>query len=95
MWINKSIINWYKDGQSIDKFIDKYKGRDPIKYRFWQADKKLMTYLSINFPKNYSGNTRIFLKDFLSEKDGIQFSLILMKQIIDTQVEANKHTKTT
>ena len=87
VWVNQSIINWHKDAQSIDKFIRKYKGRGAVKYRFWEADKKQMTYLSINFPKKYEDNTKIYLKDFLSEKEGIKFSFMLMRQILDTQVE--------
>lgn len=90
VWINKSIVNWYKEGQSIDQFIEKYKGKDVVKYRFWEAEKKKMTYVSINFPKNYDSNTKIFLKDILSEKEGIKFSFILMKQILDTQVKEIK-----
>ena len=91
VWVNKSIINWYKKEQSIDKFIKKYLWREPVKYRFWEKDKKKMTYLSINFPKEYENDTKIFLKDILSEKDGIKFSFILMKQILDTQVEEIKN----
>jgi len=87
VWINKSIINWHKEGQSIDKFLNKYKGRKTVKYRFWEAQKKRMTYLSINFPKKYEEDTKIYLKEILSEKEGVRFSFILMKQILDTQVE--------
>lgn len=90
VWINKSIINWHKEGQSIDKFIEKYKEKDVVKYRFWEANKKKMTYLSINFPKKYDNNTKIYLKDILSEKEGVKFSFILMKKILDTQVEEIK-----
>jgi len=90
VWINKSIINWYRDGQTIDRFLEKYQKHQTVKYRFWEADKKRMTYLSINFPNEYNESTQIFLKDFLTEKEGIKFSLILMRQIIDTQVEKNK-----
>jgi len=90
IWINKSIINWYRDGQSIDKFLDKYKGHETIKYRFWEADKKRMTYLRINFPEKYDDTTKIYLKDFLTESEGIKFSFILMRKIIDTQVEKVK-----
>jgi hypothetical protein len=46
-----------------------------------------MTYMSINLPTEYNGNDKIFLKDILLEKEGIKFSMIFMKQIIDTQVE--------
>jgi len=87
VWINKQIINWHKEGQAIDGFLQKYSGHDVIKYRFWEQDKKKMTYLSINFPAEYKKETKIFLKDILSEKEGVIFSYILMKQILDTQVE--------
>ncbi|MEH6842467.1 hypothetical protein V7Z47_28550 [Priestia megaterium] len=86
VWINKSIVNWHKPGLTIDRFLSKYAGREEIKYRFWEADKKKMTYLSITFPESYSDDTKIYLHKILSEKDGVKFSLILMKQIIDTQV---------
>jgi hypothetical protein len=87
VWINQSIINWYREGQSMDKFIKKYRGHKTVKYRFWEADKKKMTYLSINFPKHYEESSKIYLKDFLTEKEGIKFSFLLMRQILDTQVE--------
>ena len=46
-----------------------------------------MTYMSINFPLEY-GENRIYLKDMLSEKDGVKFCLIMMRQILNTQVES-------
>jgi len=91
--ISRQIINWNKEGQSVDKFLKKYEGRKQVKYRFWEAEKKRMTYLSINFPDNYSAGQKIFLKDMLSEKEGIKFSFILMRQILDAQVEEIKETK--
>jgi hypothetical protein len=90
VWISKPIVNWYKDGQTIDKFIKKYLGKTEVKYRFWEADKKLMTYLTISFPKEYSEESKIYLKDIITEKEGVKFSFILMRQIINTQVESVK-----
>ena len=87
VWINKSLINWHKEGQSIDKFLNKYKDRNTVKYRLWEAQKKRMTYLSINFPQKYDDNKKLYLKEILSEKEGVKFSFVLMKQILDTQVE--------
>lgn len=86
VWINKTIVNWHKDGQSIDRFLTKYQGHEPVKYRFWEPHKKQMTYLSVNFPAAYATGSKVFLKDILTEKDGVKFSLILMKRILDTQV---------
>ncbi|MCB5235893.1 hypothetical protein [Niallia circulans] len=86
VWINKSIVNWQKPGLTIDRFLSKYAGKESIKYRFWEAKKKKMTYLTISFPKTYSAENKIYLHNILSEKDGIKFSLILMRNILDTQV---------
>ena len=91
VWVKKSIINWFKESQSIDKFLEKYTGKETVKYRFWEADKKQMTYLSINFPSEYKNDNKIFLKEILTEKEGVKFSFILMKQILDTQVEEIKN----
>ena len=49
-----------------------------------------MTYISINFPKQYDGN-KIYLSEILSEKDGVKFSLIMMRNILNTQVESIKN----
>lgn len=86
VWINKSIINWYREGQTIDRFLIKYCGKEEVKYRFWEENKKEMTYLSIRFPKSYSDETKIYIKDILQEKEGVKFSFILMKGVMDTQV---------
>jgi hypothetical protein len=90
VYVNKNLINWYKDGQSIDKFLEKYKKHDEIKYRVWQPKKKKMIYLSIKFPQEYNKDNKIYLKNILNEKEGIIFSMALMKNIIDTQVEKIK-----
>jgi hypothetical protein len=93
VWINQSIVNWYKKGLTIDKFLKKYEGHEEVKYRFWEEEKKEMTYLSICFPKNYLDNSKIYLKDMISEKEGVKFSFILMKQIMNSQVEEIKEIK--
>lgn len=87
VWVSKNLINWYREGQMIDKFLDKYKGHTEVKYRFWEANKRRMTYLTIKFPKEYTDESKIFLKEILTEKEGVKFSIIFMRQIIDTQVE--------
>mgnify|MGYP000398001585 CR=1 FL=1 len=87
VWVNKSIVNWHKKGLTIDKFLKKYAGAREVKYRFWEEKHKRMTYLSINFPMEYNDTTKVYLKDIVDEQDGIKFSFILMKKILDTQVE--------
>jgi len=87
VWINKELINWQKDGQTIDRFLKKYSGHQEVKYRFWEEDKQQMTYMSIKFPEIYEEN-KIYLQDIISEKDGVKFSFIMMRQILNTQVES-------
>jgi len=43
--------------------------------------------MSIQFPQVYKDNT-IYLKDMISETDGVKFSLIMMRQILNRQVES-------
>ena len=89
VWINKTLVNWNREGLSIDRFLNKYQGKPKVKYRFWEEKKKKMTYLSINFPSTY-GSDKIYLKDIISEKDGVKFSFIMMRNILNTQVEEIK-----
>jgi hypothetical protein len=87
VWISKELINWHKEGLSIDLFLKKFSGHAEIKYRFWEADKKRMTYMSVRFPE-YSDGSKIYLKDIISEKDGVKFSFIMMRNVLNTQVES-------
>jgi len=90
VWVNKEVINWCKEGQFIDRFLVKYSGQKRVKYRIWDAKKKQMTYITINFPDQYTEKDKIFLKDILTETEGVKFSLVFMKKILDTQVEEIK-----
>ena len=87
VWLDSDVVNWNQTGQSIDKFLRKYEAKDPVKYRMWNPKKKEMTYLSINLPGSYSIGKKIYLKDILKEREGVEFSLAFMKKVIDTQVE--------
>lgn len=70
---------------AYNRFYDLFE--EAIDDSFWEEDKKRMTYLSITFPSKYDDNTKVFLRDILSEKEGIKFSFILMKQIMSTQID--------
>jgi len=85
VWMSKELVNWTKEGLTIDRFLKKFSGHEEVKYRFWEADKKQMTYMSICFPEFYDGN-KIYLKDIITEKDGVKFSFIMMKNVLNTQV---------
>lgn len=87
IWIDRDIVNWHKEGLTVDKFLKRYDEHEVVKYRIWEAKKKKMTYVSIGFPKGYKEGKKIYLKDIFEEKDGIWFSVVFMKKILDTQVE--------
>ncbi len=45
-----------------------------------------MIYITVSFPVDYANGNKIFLKDLMTESEGVQLSLYLMRNIIDTQV---------
>ncbi|QUM85463.1 hypothetical protein [Moritella sp. 28] len=87
VWVSKELVNWQREGLTIDRFLKKYSGHAEVKYRFWEAEKKTMNYMSIRFPQEY-GDNKVYLKDMLAEKDGVKFALIMMRKILNTQVES-------
>jgi hypothetical protein len=93
--IDRKIINWSKPGQSIDKFLETFSGHSEVKYRTWNPKKREMTYASIHFPIKYDDDSKIRLKDVLSEKEGIKFCLSFMRSILNSQVaDESEQTET-
>jgi hypothetical protein len=94
VWISKSLINWNKAGQSIDKFLKNNVGKETLGYAYKEEfeDKSVFpTMVDFNFPKSYDENSKIYLKEMISEKDGIIFSIRIMVFIIEgTQKTINK-----
>ena len=96
VYINKNLATWSKVGQ-IDKFLNKcinikIDGKGTLKYRMWEEEKKKMTYFSVKFPEKYDDNN-IYLKDIISEEIGMKFCMVLMKEILDTQVISSDKPK--
>lgn len=87
IFITKQLVNWCKPGETIDKFLAKYKGSPSVKYRLWEPRERKMTYVSINFSPNYEDETKIFLKDIINEIEGVKFSFALMKKVMVTQIK--------
>ena len=93
VWISGKLASWNTANSSIDRFLRNYAGRPIMKYRYWEPDRKQMTYLQVRFPTDYSPETKVFLRDILDEKEGAKFSYIMMKRIINTQVENDSTIK--
>lgn len=81
IFITKALVNWSKSGQ-IDKFLKKNAGKGESKFRYWEENKKSMTYLNVKFPKKYDIGVKIYLKDILEEKSGVKFCFILMRKAL-------------
>lgn len=93
VYISKDLATWNKAG-TIHRFLKesskiKIDDKETIKYRIWEESKKLMTHISINFPEEYNEN-KIFLKDIVSEKEGIKLCISFMKEILDVQVDSDE-----
>lgn len=84
---SKTLINWSKPGRTIDNFLSTFTGKEEFKCRIWDHHQKTMTYISIKFPKIYSEN-QIYLKDIVSEKDAVKFSMSIMMGVLTSQVES-------
>jgi hypothetical protein len=83
VWIKKSLVNWQKPGLTIDKFLKENQGKKSINFHMtWNNSSSIVT---VNYPQVYDDSTKIWLKDILSEKEGIRFSVLIMKEILDTQ----------
>jgi hypothetical protein len=94
VYITKNLATWDKEA-SIHKFLlkctkIKIDRKGVVKYRIWEHSKKKMTYVKIIFPEQYSDDKRIYLKDIISEKNGVKFCISLMKQVLDIQVEGSE-----
>ncbi len=90
VYINKNLATWTRPG-TINKFLSKCTNikidqKGIIKYRIWEKSKQKMTYIEVVLPEEYNKNN-IYLKDIISEKDGIKFCISLMRQVLDTQIE--------
>lgn len=95
VYISKDLATWNKAG-TIDKFLKKstkikIDDKGTIHYRIWEKSKKQFTEIAINFPEEYNDN-KIFLKDIVSEKEGIKLCISFMKQILDSQVLSNEES---
>lgn len=85
--ITKALVNWDSEGRSIDRFLTEYAGQDQVRFRIWEPNYKRMTYVNVTYPEAYNDDSEIYLRDILTEREGVKFSFVLMKQIADTQVE--------
>ena len=89
VWVSKGLVNWYKENQSIDKFLKRFCGTKNIEYRYKIRGKNDFEYLIISFPKIYD-DQKIYLKDIVNEKQGVLFSLAMMLKVLNTQIEEIK-----
>lgn len=87
VFVNRTLVNWQKPNQSIDRFLKEYAGKPSVKYRYWKETTKTMSYIEIRFPSSYEDQD-VYLKDIVKNKEGVEFLMVLMRQTIDSQVES-------
>lgn len=85
IFISKKLINWEREGLSIDKFLNKYQGHEEVQYRFMEAKSCKWRYPTLKFPSEYNED-KIFLKDMINEKDGVLLCVILMFNVVSSQI---------
>jgi len=84
---DKALITTLEASGSIDKFLSREHPED-LKYRFWEPSKKRMTYIEVHLKTAYSNGEFIWLEEMVTEKDGVRFLAIFMKEVLMTQVES-------
>ena len=87
VWCSETLVKWERKDGTIDKFLRAYSGKPSTKYRLWDPRKEEYTFVNIAFPPTYGGDAKIFLKEILSEVEGLRFSFALMNKVLRTQVE--------
>ena len=85
IYITEKLSTWNNPkNSSIIKFLKNNYDKKTVKYRIWNKKQKKMIYMDINFPK--STNTKIFIKDLISERNGMLFCMVLMKKVLNSQL---------
>jgi len=91
VWIKQSLVNLYSSRpQFIHKFLTEHEGKEQLKYRYWEEKPKRMTYISVSLPNDYTTGKKVFLRDIITEKEGVKFCAIFMWNIMKIQVEEIK-----
>jgi hypothetical protein len=91
MYITRDLIIWSDVNSNIDSFLLKNEGREKYEWRIWDGNKKEMKYgYVIKFPQNYSKNSKFYIKDSIDEDKGIEISLLMIKKVLESQVESIK-----
>lgn len=91
VYFTRDLITWSETNSRIDKFLLNNEGKNEYKWRIWDEDKKKMKYgYIIKFPKDYGKNTKIFIKNLIDEDKGIEISLLMIKRVLESQIESIK-----
>lgn len=86
VWVSRTLVNWKKENSAIDNFLGEFSGHREVRYQHWDSNKKSTRGISIFFPKEYNDD-KIYLKEILTERDGVMFSVTMMWQILTSQVQ--------
>ena len=93
LYITQDLVTWNNNHSRINSFFLDNEGREEFKWRIWDDSKKEMKYgYAIKFPQDYSKNSKIYIKDLIDEDRGMEISLIMIKRVLESQLETIKVT---
>lgn len=72
----------------MHNFLLKYEGHEPVKHYNFHSNPKKISIIRFHFPAGYSSGADIALRDIAGERAGVKFAAIIMKSIIDIQLES-------
>jgi len=81
------VLTFDVNNSSIHRFLSKPHSEE-IKYRFWEEKPRKLTYVTVSFPAEYQAGNEVYLRDIVSERDGIKFCLMFMREVLMSQVES-------
>lgn len=85
IYISKRLVNWVSEGKAVDRFLKKYQGHKDVEYRFKERLSGNWRYPTIKFPSAYNDD-KIFLKDMITERDGVLLCAVLMYKAVSSQI---------
>lgn len=84
VWISKELISWdqNRERQFIHTFLTEFVGHKPMNFRFKSDSNHEFANVTLNFPQSFNETEKIYLKDIVTEKEGVLFSRVAMNTML-------------
>jgi hypothetical protein len=79
-----SMVTWDAKGENgmIARFFKTPPFQPATKFRIWHPELKKFSYLTVSIPTDYLTDRMIPLREILPEKEGVQFSIRMMADVL-------------